>query len=132
MWVPTVYISISLKMCRTKRELQHGLRWVPSRYTRFGFSIVLKHYCIFAMGSEWVHVVSVMHNSPGVSLAPEVAWAQERLSEDDASRRSVHSAGALQSQAAIGKSGGVQGRVERADTSLAVEGLSSDRSQPTP
>ena len=78
------------------------------------------------------HKATSVDSSPGVSLAPEVAWAQERLSEDDASRRSVHSAGVLQSQAAIGKSGGVQGRVERADTSLAVEGLSSDRSQPIP
>ena len=57
---------------------------------------------------------------------------KERLSEDDASRGSVHPAGVLQSQAAIGKSCGVQGRVERADPSRAVEGLSSDCSQPTP
>ena len=78
------------------------------------------------------HKATSVDSSPDVSLAPEVAWAKERLSEDNASRRSVHSAGVLQSQAAIGKSGGVQGRVERADTSLAVEDLSSDRSQPTP
>ena len=78
------------------------------------------------------HKATSVDSSPDVSLAPEVAWAQEKLSEDDAGRRSVHSADVLQSQAAIGKSGGVQGRVERADTSLAVEGLSSDHSQPTP
>ena len=69
MWVPTVYIRISLKRCRTKRDLQRGIRWVPSRYTRFGFSILLRRCCIFAMGSEWVHVVSVMHNAEYISIS---------------------------------------------------------------
>ena len=78
------------------------------------------------------HKATSVDSCPDVPLGPEVAWTEERLSEDDASRGSVHPAGVSQSQGAIGKSCGVQGCVERADTSLAVEGLSSDRSQPTP
>ena len=73
-----------------------------------------------------------VESCPDVPLEKEIAWTETRLSEDDAGRRSAHSAGIFQSPAAFGESCGVQGRVERVALYIPVKGMPLHNSQQVP